>query len=69
MLTLPTKDIGQTGRAFHTRYKEHIQAVRNNNSNSGYLNHILNTGHKYRTITDTMDIIRTQRKGRPLNTF
>jgi hypothetical protein len=30
---------------------------------------ILNTGHKYGTITDTMDIIRTHRKGKHLNTL
>jgi hypothetical protein len=42
-LGCPLKYIGQTGRTFHTRYKEHIHAVRNNNSNSGYSNHILKT--------------------------
>jgi hypothetical protein len=68
-LDCPLKYIGQTGRIFHTRYKEHIHAIRNNNSNSGYSNHILNTGHKYGTITDTMDIIRTHRKGKHLNTL
>jgi hypothetical protein len=41
------------GRTFNIRYKEHIQAIRNNNSNSGYSNHIPNTGHTYGTITDT----------------
>jgi hypothetical protein len=50
------------------RYKEHIQAIRNNNSSSGYSNHILNTGHTYGTVANTMDIIRTGRKGRHLNT-
>jgi hypothetical protein len=44
--------IGHTGRTFKVRYKEHIQAIRNNNGNSGYSNHILNTGHAYGTITD-----------------
>jgi hypothetical protein len=34
-LDCPLKYAGQTGRAFRTRYKEHIQAIRNNNSNSG----------------------------------
>jgi hypothetical protein len=46
----PQKYVGQTGRLFHTRYKGYIQAVRNNNSNSGYLNHILNTGQKYCSV-------------------
>jgi hypothetical protein len=68
-LDCPLKCIGQTGRTFHTRYKEHIHVIRNNNSNLGYSNHILNTGHKYGTITDAMDIIRTHRKGKHLNTL
>jgi hypothetical protein len=58
----PLEYIGQMGRTLNTRYKENIQAIRNNNSNSGCSNHILNTGHIYSTITDTMDIIRTRRK-------
>jgi hypothetical protein len=57
------KYIGQMGRIFHTRYKEHIQAIRNNNSNSEYSNHILNTGHAYGTITNMMDIVKTVKKG------
>jgi hypothetical protein len=32
-LDCPLKYIAQTGRAFHTRYKEHIQAIRSNNGN------------------------------------
>jgi hypothetical protein len=57
-LDCPLKYIGQTGRTFNTRYKEHTQVIRNNNSNSGYSNHILNTEHTYGTITDTIDIIK-----------
>jgi hypothetical protein len=43
-------------------------AIRNNHNNSGYSNHILNTGHTYGTIKDTMDIIRKGHKGKHLNT-
>jgi hypothetical protein len=68
-LDCPLKYIGQTGRAFHTSYKEHIQAISNNNSNLGYSSHILNMGHTYGTITDTMDIIRTQKKPSTQNTL
>jgi hypothetical protein len=42
--------VGQTGRTFNTRYIEHIHDIRSNNSNTGYANHILNTGHTYGTI-------------------
>jgi hypothetical protein len=68
-LDCPLKYIGQTGRTFNITYKEHIHATRNNSSNLGYSNHILNTGHTYRTTTDIMDVIRTGRKGRHLNTL
>jgi hypothetical protein len=65
----PMKYIGQTARTFSTRYKEHIHDIRSNNGNSGYSNHILNTGHAYRVMTDTMDVITTGRKGQHLNTL
>jgi hypothetical protein len=55
----PLKYIGQTGRTFKARYKEHIQAIRNNNGNSGYSKHILNTGHTYGSITNTMKVLKT----------
>lgn len=59
---------GRTGRTFHTRYKEHIQAVRSNNGNSGYSNRILNTEHTYDIITDTVGITKMRKKGKYLNT-
>jgi hypothetical protein len=40
-----------------------------NRGSSRYSNHIVNTGHTYGTITDTMDVIRTGRKGRHMNTL
>jgi hypothetical protein len=68
-LDCPLRYIGQIGRTFKVRYKEHIQAIRNNNGNSRYSNHILNMGHTYGTINDTMDVIRYGRKGRHLYTL
>jgi hypothetical protein len=67
----PMKHIGQTGGTFSTRYKEHtrIHDIRSNNINSRYSNHILNTRHAYRAMTDTMDIITMGRKGKRLNTL
>jgi hypothetical protein len=54
---------------FNIRYKEHIRDIRTNNGNTGYANHILNTGHAYGPITDTMEIITTGKKGKHLNTL
>jgi hypothetical protein len=66
-LDCPLKYIGETGRMLNIRYKQHIHAIRSNKSNSGYSNHMLNKGHAYGTITDTMGIIRTGKKFKHLN--
>jgi hypothetical protein len=68
-LDCPLKYIEQTGWIFHARYKGHIQAIRNNNSNLGYSNHIFNTEHTYGTTDDAMDIIKTEKKGKHLKTL
>jgi hypothetical protein len=65
----PQQYVGQTVRIFNTRYKEHIHDIKGNNSNTGYSNHVLNNGHTYGIITDTMEIITTGRKVRYLNTL
>jgi hypothetical protein len=54
--------MGQTGGTLNIRYREHIQAIRNNNSNSGYLNRIINSGYSYGTERDTTDIIKIGRE-------
>jgi hypothetical protein len=61
--------IGQTGRSFKTRYEEHIQDIRNNRTKTGYSQHILNTGHQYNNIENSMDIVKIQEKGKLLNTL
>jgi hypothetical protein len=64
----PLKYVGQTGGNFRTRYREHIQAIRYNKSNSKYSEHILDTQHTYRTIENTMDMLNIEKKGPILNT-
>jgi hypothetical protein len=54
----PQKYTRQTDRKIYTRYKEHIQAVRNNHGNSGYFNHVLNIGHAYRSITYGKKVVK-----------
>jgi hypothetical protein len=63
------KYAGYAVRTFNITYKEHIQAIKNNNINSIYSNHILNTGHTYGIITDTVDIIQTEKEGKHLNSL
>jgi hypothetical protein len=59
--------IGQTGRKFRSRYKEHIRDIRSNKENTGYSHHILNTGHTYGTLEDTLQVVKIQNKGPHLN--
>jgi hypothetical protein len=60
-MDFPLKYVGQTSPIFYTTYTEHIQAIGNNNGNSGYSNHILSAAHTYRNIADTMNIIKTEK--------
>jgi hypothetical protein len=64
----PLKYIGQTGRTFNTRYKEHIHAIRTNRQQSKYAEHILNTKHT-NTIDATLKILRTEKKSQLLDTW
>jgi hypothetical protein len=52
----PLKYVGQTGRRFKVRFKEHIQAIKGNIDASMFAQHILNTGHVYGCMEDTMTI-------------
>jgi hypothetical protein len=61
--------VGQTGRNFQVRYKEHIQAIKSNNSTSRYAQHILESQHAYGPITDTMEILHLNKKGQLMNTW
>jgi hypothetical protein len=63
------KYIGQTGRNFRTRYKEHIQVIHTNKTTSRYAQHILDTGHSYGTIEDTLNILHFKKKGPLMNSL
>jgi hypothetical protein len=64
-LDCPLKYIGQAGRTFNVRYKEHVNAISNNNRDSGYSNHILSTYGT--TITLAVDILIIGEKGKHFN--
>jgi hypothetical protein len=65
----PRKYVGQTGRNFKTRYKEHIRDIRNNKCTSGYVQHILETGHAFGNMNDSIEIVKIQQKGSHLKTL
>jgi Zn-dependent metalloprotease len=54
---------------FQARYKEHIQAIRSNNSTSKYTQHILESQHAYGPINDIMKILHFDKKGQVMNTW
>jgi chromosome condensin MukBEF complex kleisin-like MukF subunit len=49
--------IGQTGRTFKIRYKEHIFSMKYNREDSGFAAHILNNAHCYRKMEYIMEKI------------
>jgi hypothetical protein len=64
----PLQYIGQMGRTFKVRFKEHIRDIRNNKSTSGHVQRILDTGHACGKMNEIMDIVKVQEKGKHLNT-
>jgi hypothetical protein len=54
---------GQAERSFKVRYNEPTHAVCNNNENSRYSQHILNTLHLRNDLESTFDVLDTQHKG------
>ena len=63
------KYIGQTGRSFKVRFKEHFHDFKYNNSKSKYATHLLENHHSMGTIDDTLEILHTTHKGRSMNTM
>jgi hypothetical protein len=61
----------QTDRTFNIRYKSkiHMHKFRNNNGNSGYSNHVLSTGYTYRSITDIVNIIKSEKVKRKTSKY
>jgi hypothetical protein len=61
--------IGQKGRPFKTRYREHIRKIKNNGENSKFALHIQNMGHKCMNMEQTLEVLHLQHKGRMMNTL
>jgi hypothetical protein len=54
--TCPLNYVGQSGRQFKARFKEHIHALKENKDTSMFAQHILSTGHAYSGREDTVKI-------------
>jgi hypothetical protein len=54
---------------FKVRFKEHIQAIKGNKEASMLVQHVLNTGHAYGCMEDTMTILQNIGNGAHMNTL
>jgi len=61
--------VGQTGRKFSTRYKEHKIAFRNNSNTSSFAKHLIQEAHSFGPMSNVMQIVHCHRKGAHLNTI
>jgi hypothetical protein len=61
--------VGQTGRTFESRYKEHIRYIKNNETNSKFSQHILDTTREYGTIEKIMKPLHFSKEGSLLDTY
>jgi len=50
--------VGQTSRGLRQRHQEHIRYIRLSNPQSAYAQHILNNGHEYGPIDNTMSLLK-----------
>ena len=58
--------IGQTGRAFQTRFKEHLPKAKNN-LKSNYAAHLVNENHSYTDFETNMIPLHYCNKGNVMN--
>jgi len=61
--------VGQTGRSFTQRFKEHKNAFRSNRNTPNYTKHTLEHSHPFGPIHETMQILQYQGKGAHHNTI
>jgi hypothetical protein len=67
MQNLPKHYIGQTGCSLKARFLEHHRYIRSNEPKSAYAQHILEQGHEYGPLNETMTLVKTCKKGRCMN--
>jgi hypothetical protein len=67
----PLMYVGQKERIFKDRCREHIQPIRNNGETSNFAQYtrMLETGHTYGTMEETIEILQINKKGHLLNTL
>jgi hypothetical protein len=59
--------VGQTGRSFSVRFREHFWDYKYANSKSKFVEHLLNHHHSFGPMHTTMDILHLTSKGTMVN--
>jgi hypothetical protein len=58
------KYVGQTGRSFHERYKEHFHDFKLNIRKSSFATHLLDNNHSMGPTDEIVEVMYTIKKGR-----
>jgi hypothetical protein len=61
--------VGQSGRPFHIRFREHYRDYKYANNKSKFAQHVIEEGHAFGPIDNIMDIIHVANNGRLLDTL
>jgi hypothetical protein len=61
--------VGQTGRSFCIRHKEHLNDIKYNRDKTGYSQHILNTLHEFAKDITALEDLEVHPKTPSLNTL
>jgi len=61
--------VGQTGRQFSTRYKEHKTAWCNHSTTSNFAQHLIEEAHSFGPMNNIMETVHCCKKGAHLNTI
>ena len=59
--------VGQTGRPFQIRFREHYNDYKYANNRCMFAQHIIDGGHSFDPMTDVMKVIHVANKGRTLD--
>ena len=60
--------VGQTGRSFRTRYREHARDFKFRTGHSKFAQHLIDQSHSFGSIDSIMEILHVVRKGAMMDT-
>jgi hypothetical protein len=61
--------VGQTGRSFKTRFKEHKRDYETTSNKSLFAKHLIDSNHQLDSLENSLTILKFQQKGRMMNTI